>query len=290
MWLVVRLLVPAVFAGYITTLSQAAAFATVAPDPCSASTCGIGVGTPGTSGGGAGDVQQVSPPTTNGAGRPASGPCPPGQTVLYNTLTSGGQPLVSQLGGVNPLTGAPLQPGSTLEDIYCNGNYLTSVIVPSSGGGRAPAPPQITGAQLAQQAFAGFKVTAPVPVLSPSTAVVNFPTWLWLEGGWGSRSATAAVPGLSATVTAAPVRVVWHMGDGGQVTCSGPGIPYNPTQPSATTNCSYTYNKSGRFTATVTVYYSASWTASDGSTGQLGAVTGTAAFPVTVNEIEAVNS
>jgi hypothetical protein len=143
---------------------------------------------------------------------------------------------------------------------------------------------------LARQAFAGFKVSAPKPVLSPATAVVNYATWLWLQGGWASRSATASVPGLAATVTAAPTSVVWTMGDGGRITCNGPGIPWNNSAPNATTNCSYTYRTAGSFTATVTVFYGASWSASNGTAGRLGAVTGQATFPVQVDEIQAVNT
>jgi hypothetical protein len=212
------------------------------------------------------------------------------------TETSGGLPVTAQPGDVNPLTAAPVQAGSTLEDIYCNGVLLTVVVVPPSGAG--PAAPRITGAQLAQRAFSRFKVSAPAPVLSPAKAVVNYPTWLWLVGGWSPQSATATVPGLSATVTAAPSKAVWDMGEGGQVTCNGPGTPYNPNVPDAAqhTDCSFTYAKSsagvpgGSFAATVTVYFGASWRATDGTAGQLGTVTGVANFPVTVEQIEAVNT
>jgi hypothetical protein len=200
---------------------------------------------------------------------------------------------------VNPIPGTPgfgqpVQPGSHLLDIYCNGTFLTTQIVGPGGGvptgPAAPAAARITAAQLARQAFAGFKVSVPKPVLSPATAVVNYPTWLWLEGGWNSQSATAKVPGLSATVTAAPTKVVWNMGDGGQAICDGPGVPWSNSAPNATTYCSYTYPVGGSFTATVTVYFSASFSASDGTGGQLGAVNGQVTFPVQVDEIQAVNT
>jgi len=185
--------------------------------------------------------------------------------------------------------------GSTLEDVYCNGVLLTVVVVPPGGGA---AVPQITGAQLARRAFSSFKLRAPTPALSPAKAVVNYPTWLWLQGGWGKQSATATVPGLSATVTATPTRVVWSMGDGGQVTCAGPGTPYEPelADSAQRTDCAYTYAKSsadapgGSFTATATVYFGASWTATDGTAGELGTVTGVTDFPVIVEQIEAVNT
>jgi hypothetical protein len=87
-----------------------------------------------------------------------------------------------------------------------------------------------------------------------------------------------------------PIKVVWNMGDGGQVTCDGPGIPWNNADPNGTTDCSYTYKTAGSFMATVTVFFGASWSASNGTAGRLGAVNGQATFPVQVDEIQAVNT
>jgi hypothetical protein len=291
---VARLLLGALVALVVTTgIGSSPAFASTTWG-CTASGCQVGVGTPGTLGAGAGGTRTVADPTSRSSsgGGSSSGPCPPGDAASYQIQTQGGQPVTAQPGDVNPITGQPLQPGSELEVIFCDDGtnvwYLTTVVIPPGGG--APAVPRITAAQLARQAFAGFRVSAPVPVLSPSTAVVNYQTWLWIRGGWSDQSATASVPGLSATVTAAPTRVVWRMGDGGEVVCDGPGVAWSPADPAATTDCSYTYSMAGSFTATVTVFYGASWSASDGTAGQLGAVTGHATFPVTVDEIQAVNT
>lgn len=280
------------FAGGLALFSGVAAADAINPI-CGNSNCGVGVGTPG-SPSGVGTVGSVTPPPSASTGG-RSGPCPAGETASYVTETAGGLPIQAQPGDTNPLTGAPVQPGSTLEDIYCNGVLLTVVVVPP---GEGPAAAQITGAQLANRAFSSFKVTAPTPTLSPAKAVVNYPTWLWLQGGWAPQSATATVPGLSATVTATPSKVVWSMGDGHQVTCAGPGVAYDPELADSAqhTDCSYTYATSsagqsnGSFTASVTVYYGASWTATDGTAGQLGTVTGVTTFAVTVEQIEAVNA
>src|SRR5664280_1056455 len=66
------------------------------------------------------------------------------------------------------------------------------------------------------------------------------------------------------------------MGDGGQVTCSGPGTPYNLGQPSSgqSTQCEYSYLRSsagqpssdgnpddGAFAVSATVSWAVSWTA-----------------------------
>lgn len=245
---------------------------------CTTSTCQVGVGTPGNALTGA-----ASP--DSGASGASGGPCPPGQFASYSIQTASGQPITAQPGDLNPITGAPVAPGSEMQVISCNGSYLTTVVIPPGAGG-----PGVTGAQLARQAFSSFQVTTPVPRFSPAESVVGVETWLWLDQGWSSRSTTASVPGLSATVTAEPSKVVWDMGDGDQTVCNGPGKAWDPNQPSATTDCSYTYPVAGHFTVTVTVYYATTWSASNGTAGQLAAITGRTSVPVTVNEIQAVNS
>lgn len=229
----------------------------------------------------------ATPTASNSA--PSSGPCPAGQTASYTGISD---PALAA-----PVAGTPPPAGFTFESIYCNGAYLETVQV-AVGAAPGPGAPTITGAQLAQQAFAGFTIATPVPVLSPSTAIVNFPTWMWLQTSWTTQSATAAVAGLSATVTATPTNAIWTMGDGSQVTCDGPGVAYDPNIADSAqhTDCSHTYQETsgtgpgGRFAATVTVNYATSWTATDGTTGALGTISATANFAVTVKEIEAVNS
>jgi len=197
--------------------------------------------------------------------------------------------ITSQPGDQNPITLMPLPPNSELVVISCNGNYLTTEIVQAGQPPAGATAPPVTGADLARQAFASFQAPIPNPEFSPTTSVVGVQTWLWLQGGWSSRSATAAVPGLSATVTAQPTSVAWNMGDGHQTVCQGPGKAWNPNEPNATTDCSYTYAAAGRFTVTVTVTFRTTWSASDGTTGQLGVITGRTTVPITVDEIQAVN-
>jgi hypothetical protein len=111
-------------------------------------------------------------------------------------------------------------------------------------------------------------------------------------------TATAAVPGLTATVTATPTSVTWTMGDGGRVTCAGPGTPYDPATPfeQQSTTCSYTYHTSSAaqpgnvYAGRVAISYGASWTATDGTGGNLGALTATATFAARVGEIQGINS
>jgi hypothetical protein len=170
------------------------------------------------------------------------------------------------------------------------------VVVPNAA---TPAAPAVTGADLATRAFSSFRVSAPVPHMAPAPnrVVVQLATWLWVDG-WRRQTATATVPGLTATVTAVPTKVTWMMGDGGRVTCTGPGTPYDPNRPyeDQSTDCSYAYHKSSAgqpgdaYTGSVAISYGTSWAATDGTGGALAPLTATATFTVRVGEIQAINS
>ena len=148
--------------------------------------------------------------------------------------------------------------------ITCPGT-TPSLIFEGASAGQAVAP-LAQPAALAQQALATMHLPAPrVGMSPPNTAeVVNFQDWLWVDSSmWHPISATASVGPVAATATATPQRVVYDMGDGSQVVCSGPGTPYNPAAaPGAqTTNCSYSYANSSAgqpnnmYTASATIYW-----------------------------------
>ncbi len=227
---------------------------------------------------------------TSGSPGPSSGPCPPGEVPSYLVQYLGDSVITSQPGDQNPITLMPLPPNSELVVISCNGSYLTTAVVQAGQPPTGATAPRVTGADLARQALARFQAPIPAAGFSPTTSVVGVKTWLWLQGGWSSLSATAAIPGLSATVTAQPTTVVWNMGDGQQTVCQGPGKAWDPNLPNTTTNCSYTYPVAGHFTVSVTVTFRTTWTASDGTAGQLGPITAGTTVPMTVDEIQAVNN
>ena len=157
-------------------------------------------------------------------------------------------------------------------------------------------------------ALARQRLTLPVPTvrLSPSARqLVHVPTWMWIDPqSWHELSSTAAVPGVAVTVTARPVSTVWRMGDGATVTCRGAGTPFDATRddPALASTCSHTFRQSstgrpgGVFHGSVTVEWAASWSAvgAAGAAGAAGAgtLTGlsrTAAFTVSVAEVQALN-
>jgi hypothetical protein len=127
---------------------------------------------------------------------------------------------------------------------------------------------------LARQAYRFLPLPAPIVRTNPPIGrpqLSNLRTWLWVDpASWGSRSATAAVPGLSATVTATPVSVTWTMGDGGRVVCNGPGRAYDPARPEALQDpgCSYIYRHAADAYAVVaTTTWRISWTAEGAAAG-----------------------
>lgn len=88
------------------------------------------------------------------------------------------------------------------------------------------------------------------------------------------------------------------MGDGHTVTCRGPGVPYDSSNPNATTYCSYTWTSSsagqpgGDYRVTATVYYQAAWTAAGApGGGSFGLIPGpSATVAVAVAESQAINN
>ncbi|MFC8429264.1 hypothetical protein [Streptomyces sp. NPDC057253] len=166
---------------------------------------------------------------------------------------------------------------------------------PQQGGGA----PQPSPTQLAQVAREQLRLPTQRIQASPvDEQLVNLPTWLWLDRGeWGAVSTTASVPGVSVTAVARPTSVVWALGDGGSVTCDGPGTPYgsgaSPKNPSP--DCGYTYHASsaGRpdsaYTVSATVHWTVSW-AGAGQSGVFPDLTTTSDAEFRVAESQALNN
>jgi hypothetical protein len=145
-----------------------------------------------------------------------------------------------------------------------------------------PAAPQpVDPMTLVQQALRVLALPSPAIRVNPPLdryQLVDLPTWLWIDpSAWGDRSETASVPGLSATVRAVPQKVVWSMGDGGTVTCDGPGTPYDQHRPPGAqhTDCFYTWG--------------VTWRASNGEAGTLPDQTLSATASLRVLEAQTIN-
>jgi hypothetical protein len=162
--------------------------------------------------------------------------------------------------------------------------------------------PNLSPQQLGQIAFDELvrKLPKPAPRLSPDAGAggwVNFETWLAVADP-GIVSATASIPGLSATATARVSRIDWDPGDGGSLSCEPFGaLPPTPdyTGPSP---CGHTYQRPSvssatgsddlRYHGSITLVWSVTWTASNGAAGDLGEARSSAPFAYRVREIQTI--
>ena len=170
--------------------------------------------------------------------------------------------------------------------ISCSDSYVNRIVYDPAN--------VIDPGTLARRAFNELPLIYPRPrTAPPATAnqLVGVRTWLWVDpADWHPLSATAAIGGLSATVTATPTSTVWTMGDGTTITCDGPGTPYDPQRPDdeQSTQCSHTYQHDGPYTVLATIVWTVSWTSSTGAGGDLGTVQRSTQFPLTVEQRQAV--
>ncbi len=175
--------------------------------------------------------------------------------------------------------------------------YRPPVWIPDGQAGPAAAAPD--PAALAEQARNQLRLQGPKIALSPTgRQLIRLPTWMWLDpAGWQPVSATAAAGGVSVTAAATPAEVVWTMGDGTQVRCTGPGTPYPPDiDPKASSpDCGHTYQTvsddqpGGVFAVTATVTWNVTWTGG-GQTGVFNGLTTVSTVQVTVISVPALST
>ena len=163
-----------------------------------------------------------------------------------------------------------------------------------------PAGAPVTPSALAQVAYKKLKPPAPTLVLSPPSTrpeLVGMPLWLSVPAQlWVPVTASASAGGASVTVTATPALVTWSMGDGGSVTCHGPGAPY-PSDPSVhppllSPTCGYNYPRPtarGRsFPVTATVDWNVAWSGTGNSGGTFPNLRSASGTQVQVTEVQAL--
>ena len=165
-----------------------------------------------------------------------------------------------------------------------------------TGAKLAAATIQVAPVVVAEQAVKTLGLTSAVIEMAPPDGhpqLVNVATWLWVNPTtWHPVTATATAGPVTTTATATPTKVIWDMGDGSTVTCVGPGTPYDPSAPNATSTCSYTWSTAGTYTVTATIYWSVTWSAVGAAGGgTLGVQAGPASrVTVQVVQSEAINT
>jgi hypothetical protein len=151
---------------------------------------------------------------------------------------------------------------------------------------------------LAAQAYKQLPLVYPDPHAAPPPGrdhVVGVPTWFWVpEDEWTTRTATATIPRLSATVRARPDHTVWDFGDGTRIVCAGPGVPWTAAADAGDPPCAHAYahdsagRPGGTYEVSVQVVWTVSWSATDGSGGALPDVWRGTKFPLRVVSVQAV--
>ncbi|MGW7127933.1 ATP/GTP-binding protein [Streptomyces bobili] len=254
---------------------------------CGQFTCQVEVDVPGQAGGQAGGSG-----STGGTGS-SDGGDPSDEKVCTYKLADP-QPLAGSLDweGHEPGDGAVYEQtcgwGGVADDTIVRMVWL------------ADPPPQETvdPAVLAQRAVDSMVLLGP-DVASPRGSgkyTVGVPMWMWVNQSattYGPNSASASAGGITVTAIAKVSKIVWAMGDGASVTCTGPGTPYTSSAGMAQSpTCGYVYSKisgsaqSGKFPVTATSTWTINWQGG-GQAGQLTEVRQTN-VQVAVGEVQVV--
>lgn len=188
------------------------------------------------------------------------------------------------------------------------GGQSQSKYYPGTGNGGIFIPPRTRGGppadpgELADEALERTPLPEPAISMSPRPEIpqlVNLPTFLWIPAEqWRPFTASATAGPVTSTVTATPKRVIWDMGQGDQVVCAGPGLPYDPnlSDEDNPSTCRFTYRRSsgnqpGRtFTVTATMEWDTTWTVTGAAGGGgLGTLRRSSSTDVIVAELHALN-
>ncbi|WP_158835450.1 hypothetical protein [Streptomyces sp. NRRL S-350] len=171
------------------------------------------------------------------------------------------------------------------------------VFVPRSENGPAPDAEAMAIESAREQVVFGKPVGRVAP---DGTAVVNSPVWLWADHAATPAPGTAAVQGISVTVTPKPVRADWDFGDGLKTSCATAGTPYEPKYEGARSpDCGFVFKtssgkqKDGVFAATVTMNWEATVVVTGGPnprTFKIGGIKQTSpVFRLRVAEVQVLN-
>lgn len=159
--------------------------------------------------------------------------------------------------------------------------------------------PPVDPTVLRDRAAAQLAVPNPSVGTFPSLenpALVQTPTWMWVEDAWSPLNAADGQGFTAVTVTATPVRADWSMGDGSVVACGGPGERWEPGRYDYGSSCMHTYTRSSagqpenRYAASVTVVWDLTWSINGNAQGSFGQVDQASAFTIAVGEVQAVES
>lgn len=191
-------------------------------------------------------------------------------------------------------------PGKQYYVASCNGGAtgqqtLVLLDAPPPGYGAPPDPEE-----LARRALASISLLRPrvsvAPRRSKGPGLVGLPVWMWASPGasyFGPLHASASDRGLTVEITAKVTRIVWHMADGLDVTCHGPGTPYRADGPRAgspSPDCGLPngYAQARTYQVYATTFWTVEWTSSGGESGEIAQSRVSGVVPVQINELQVV--
>ena len=159
----------------------------------------------------------------------------------------------------------------------------------------------IDPAVLAQRAIASMNLDpiriGIVPESGPDrVGLVGMPVWMWVDrptdDTFGPITASASEGSVSVSATARVSGIVWDMGDGTTVTCSGEGTPYADRYGKADSpTCGHRYEKmstdqpDGAYQVTASSHWMIDWTGG-GQSGTIELDLTTDALPIRIGEAQ----
>ncbi|MER7338858.1 ATP/GTP-binding protein [Streptomyces sp. NPDC000075] len=233
-------------------------------------------------------------------------PCSTPEMGTFNSADSCyWRPTDGPPGGLPPGfdTGAPAgwKPGDPSGSLYLvtcpsggdvRGGIRWSATGPASGGVDVQA--------LARQAVEHLRLEGPDFGIVPrpdGKGLVGLPVWMWNRPGptrTGPATASASAGSVTVTATAKVRKVVWSMGDGTTITCTGPGTPYSPERgKEKSPDCGHMYTRTsaqapgGRYPVTATTTWDVAW-AGAGQTGTI-ATTRQSQTSLAIGELQVLN-
>jgi hypothetical protein len=228
-------------------------------------------------------------PSAHRAAKPTMPPSPP-PPCHYD--------LVTDDASVSKLTNGDLSNGRLLHQVCAPGHQVVGTPLLYAP---QPASPATSTRPLVDQAVKTLHVPLPQVLLSPAadaTQFVGLPVWMSTRASWIPKSVTVSAGGVSLTMTATPAFSVWSMGDGGSVTCRGPGTPYpsaaSGKPPRSSPDCGWTYARAsvsepgGVFPVSVTTHWKVSWSTTTGLSGSEPDLTVSTLLGLRVSEIQAL--
>lgn len=160
-----------------------------------------------------------------------------------------------------------------------------------------PALPPPDPAVLAQQALAAMNLQAVTIGIVPepragSIGVIGMPTWMWVNNPtqttMGPITRSASARGYTVSATARVNKIVWNMGDGSSIACTGAGTPYADSYGKRSSpTCGHTYIRPGSFAVSATSYWEVAW-AGIGQTGVI-AIDFTSSATITMGEVQVLS-